>query len=279
MGYIYIIQNNFNNKVYIGQTTKTIEERYKQHLSCKDNSAIHQSMRKHGIENFYVSKIEECPNEKLNEREVYWIKYYNSYKNGYNMTEGGQVNGIVETCKKYWDAHPDERHERAIKAGEGAKIVNQKRIYCLEFNTYYENAKIASSLTNVDYTSICDTACGKASSAGSHPISKEKLHWTYVTEEEYILNNRAKWIRNHPEDKYSCFKKENLVNKPVYCQELNKAFESARSSGYTKVDKVCNGIRKSAGKHSITQEKLHWKYITWKEYYDYLIQRSLNYES
>lgn len=46
-------------------------------------------MRKLGLENFYIEILEECPKEKMNEREKYWISYYNSYKNGYNGTEGG----------------------------------------------------------------------------------------------------------------------------------------------------------------------------------------------
>ena len=132
MGYIYIIKNNFNDKVYIGQTTKTIKERYKQHTLSKDNSAIHKSMRKHGIENFYVLEIEECPNEKLNEREIYWIKYYNSYNVGYNMTKGGQNEGLTEACRNYWNNNPDKRHERAIKAGEGAKKALQNE--CIVLN-------------------------------------------------------------------------------------------------------------------------------------------------
>jgi len=33
--------------------------------------------------------IEECPKEKLDEREIYWIKFYDSYNNGYNLTKGG----------------------------------------------------------------------------------------------------------------------------------------------------------------------------------------------
>ena len=46
-------------------------------------------MRKYGIENFTFSVIEECSQEQLNEREIYWIEYYDTYKNGYNSTLGG----------------------------------------------------------------------------------------------------------------------------------------------------------------------------------------------
>lgn len=51
---------------------------------------IHLAIYKYGLENFSIDIIEECPPEILNEKEKYWIKYYNSYKKGYNATEGGQ---------------------------------------------------------------------------------------------------------------------------------------------------------------------------------------------
>ena len=36
-------------------------------------------MRKYGIDNFSIQKIEEVPDEKLNEREQYWIEHYDSF--------------------------------------------------------------------------------------------------------------------------------------------------------------------------------------------------------
>lgn len=35
--------------------------------------------------------LEEVPRDILNDREIYWISYYNSYNNGYNATEGGTL--------------------------------------------------------------------------------------------------------------------------------------------------------------------------------------------
>lgn len=50
---------------------------------------IYRAMAKHGVENFYVEEIEECNVEDLNEREAYWVEQYDSYRNGYNATFGG----------------------------------------------------------------------------------------------------------------------------------------------------------------------------------------------
>lgn len=96
---IYKFENKINHHVYIGQSVN-ISQRYKDHLQrYKSNfasnneydSAIHCALRKYGLENFSFEIIEECPRDisVLNEREIFWISYYNSYNNGYNETPGG----------------------------------------------------------------------------------------------------------------------------------------------------------------------------------------------
>ena len=59
--------------------------------------AIKKAIRKYGKENFTIELIEEVEVDKLDEREVYWISFYNSYNNGYNCTKGGQ-NGATRKC-------------------------------------------------------------------------------------------------------------------------------------------------------------------------------------
>lgn len=46
-------------------------------------------MNKYGIEHFHIEQIEECDYSIVNEREEYWIEFYNSFNNGYNATTGG----------------------------------------------------------------------------------------------------------------------------------------------------------------------------------------------
>jgi hypothetical protein len=46
-------------------------------------------MKKYGVENFSIEEIECCSAEEASEREIYWIEYYGSFKNGYNATRGG----------------------------------------------------------------------------------------------------------------------------------------------------------------------------------------------
>ena len=94
MGFIYKITNLINGKVYIGQTSRTIKERYKEHKKAfkKKNVALYCAMRKYGINNFKIEQIEKCDNTLLNEREIYWIAKYksNNSKIGYNETNGGE---------------------------------------------------------------------------------------------------------------------------------------------------------------------------------------------
>lgn len=93
MGYIYIIKNTINSKVYIGQTRKTIEARWKEHLSnvFVRDQAIYLAMRKYGSENFYIEELEHVENSNIDERETFYIKKYNSLApNGYNLILTGK---------------------------------------------------------------------------------------------------------------------------------------------------------------------------------------------
>lgn len=110
MGTIYKITNSFNNKVYIGQTRQTLLQRWYEHLWNARNGKdyyLYRAMRKYGMKNFTIEKIEECPNEELNQKEIDYIKKYNSYiPNGYNSTKGGEGNtkyDYNEVIKVYYD--------------------------------------------------------------------------------------------------------------------------------------------------------------------------------
>lgn len=92
---IYKITNTINGKCYIGQSVN-IEKRWIVHKRVYNNPNAHEydyhiyrAFRKYGIEQFKFEVIEECSIADLNQREIYWINYYNSYKDGYNQTSGG----------------------------------------------------------------------------------------------------------------------------------------------------------------------------------------------
>ena len=93
--FIYKATSATTGKVYIGQTTQTLQERISQHNSHayghQYNYHFHNAIRKYGAKDFTYEIIEDGIKsaETLNEREKYWISYYNSYYDGYNSTMGG----------------------------------------------------------------------------------------------------------------------------------------------------------------------------------------------
>jgi len=91
---VYKIENKINSKIYIGQTKKELNQRFFEH--SKSKSLIGRAINKYGIQSFNVSIIDEAESrETLNEKEKYWIGYYDCINpKGYNLTIGGNgVNG------------------------------------------------------------------------------------------------------------------------------------------------------------------------------------------
>lgn len=162
---IYKFENKMNNKVYIGQAFD-LKKRYIKH--CKNMNDIshkedfYQALRKFGWNNFSYEIIEEYfdkPNrEYLNEREIYWISYYNSYYDGYNMTPGGSNGAYVELCK------PIEQYDL-----EG------------NFIAEYESAHAADRATKLGFSSICAVARGDRRHVGY-------FQWKYKEDDKKIKN-------------------------------------------------------------------------------------------
>lgn len=91
---VYLITNLVNNKKYVGITHNTIEHRFDQHIQksrCKRGTWIlHRALRKYGKENFKIELLEDnISKQQITERENYYICFYDTYNNGYNMTLGG----------------------------------------------------------------------------------------------------------------------------------------------------------------------------------------------
>jgi len=103
--YIYKIECLINGRVYIGQTknkTKRLQE-HKRTLEKNEHHSIslQRAWNKYGKKNFSFEIIEECDSSNVDERERYWIKFYNSNNPNY----GGHL----------WN---DERREKYSKMNE-----------------------------------------------------------------------------------------------------------------------------------------------------------------
>lgn len=89
-GYIYKYTSP-SGKSYIGQTTKSLEERAgKKGQGYKKCPLFHKAIEKYGFENFEVEVLAEVPQEQLNEAEIKYIQIFNTHNDGYNAAVGGQ---------------------------------------------------------------------------------------------------------------------------------------------------------------------------------------------
>ena len=117
---IYLITDTTTGMKYVGQTSKTIERRFKQHAQNK-KSLIGKAIKAHGWKNFTLETLEVCDTlESANEREMYYIAKLNTlHPNGLNLTEGGDHGArSEETCRKLSAAAKADGRRPPSQAGK-----------------------------------------------------------------------------------------------------------------------------------------------------------------
>lgn len=92
MGFIYLIRNKVNGKLYVGKTTGTIEARWRGHTRKKAKGCryLHAAINKYGVGAFTVRQLSRVPDEMLSAVERFWIALLGTTKSGYNLREGGE---------------------------------------------------------------------------------------------------------------------------------------------------------------------------------------------
>lgn len=113
MGLIYAYKKiNEDKIVYVGQTTNLYYRRYKHEKYDPTHPQVveyqyplSRAIRKYGLENFELIILEDNiqDNQLLIDREVFWINYYNTYKDGYNQTPGGKAPKYIKFEKEIID--------------------------------------------------------------------------------------------------------------------------------------------------------------------------------
>lgn len=105
-GYIYKVTNQVNGRMYIGQTMRSIDVRWKQHvkdsMAEKDDYYFHRAIRKYKKENFAIELVETISlktlselKSDLNRMERYYINVFDTHNpNGYNGTLGGEGSSV-----------------------------------------------------------------------------------------------------------------------------------------------------------------------------------------
>jgi len=125
---IYQVTSNVHtkNKIYIGKTIRTLKQRQWEHYNSAFNknsqTYFHRALRKYNKNNFKWKTIHQCKNEKeLNETEIYYIDELNSFKNGYNMTPGGDGGAgmlgkkhSLETRKKISEGNKGKKYSKKV---------------------------------------------------------------------------------------------------------------------------------------------------------------------
>jgi len=140
---IYKVHNKLNGKIYIGQTSSDIKQRVCEHLMIGGSPVFHKALKKYGIENFDASVIDTAENrEELNEREKYWIKFYDcKAPNGYNLSDGGSgPTGYIWTEEQKKDHRKDLKGKtyEEIHGEEKARELKEKLSKQSKGKTYEE---------------------------------------------------------------------------------------------------------------------------------------------
>lgn len=179
MSFIYVIRNLINGKVYVGQT-KNLAKRKAAHIyNARKGSQrpLQCSMRKHGIENFIFEMLEECLDDKVDDREHYWISHFNSYDpdHGYNLTHGGKATlGYIftdEAKQHLRDAWRRRRTTEVVCRNECGEVIGR-----------YESASAASRETGLK-------RCRISRALNNHWIKFNGCVWRYEPIRQIVQNS------------------------------------------------------------------------------------------
>lgn len=217
---IYVITNNINNKQYVG-LSKDCWKRWADHFSKSYYSkkeddlkkALYMAMRKYGRENFSFSILEECPEEQLSEREIYWINKLDTYHNGYNETPGGEISG-----------------EKNIHLGEDHGMAKLKESDVIQCRKWYAEGKKSREIWEKYYQDII-----------SYSGFQRMWHgqtWKHIMPETFQNNPR-------PKKKFSDEQiqqvRDMYNNQHMTCAQIYHYFNKEMSR--TTINDICNGKR------------------------------------
>ena len=197
-GTIYLITNKINKKCYVGQTIKTPEYRWRQHIKCSKYEKVkhlplYRAFRKYGVENFTFEVIvQNVPSDLLNDLETNCIEAYDGTK-GYNILKiGNSTRGFKFSKETLLHLSNVRKGKEPINKGKkfpelsGKNSPRSKAVACLNDGLEYESAAAAASYYNLDNSSVIAVCKGKRLTTGS-------LKFSYIVDGVYTTNNRVSY--------------------------------------------------------------------------------------
>ena len=207
---IYKVTNKINGKVYIGQSVD-IGRRWREHMTTKDDIYFHKAIQKYGVENFEWEVIEQCKKKDLDEREIYWIEYYDSFNKGYNCTKGGDGNSGEGNPNWKGGVSSDEDYYRQYSK-QWYEVNKEKR---KEYDKQYREAnKEKKKEYNKQYYE------------GNKGQTKQQMKEYYEKNKEQIKQQAKKYYEAHKEKKKEYYE-VNKEKRKEKVKEYNKQYYEA----------------------------------------------------
>ena len=132
---------------------------------------MYKDIYKYELENFDFSIIEKCSKEELDKKEIYWIKYYNSFYNGYNQTKGGAANfshPMQVTPEKLLNIIYDLKNTNLTTIQLGKKYyVSKDTISSINTGKSWFNEEIDYPIRKNNITKYYCQICGKEITSGN----------------------------------------------------------------------------------------------------------------
>lgn len=126
---IYVIRNKTNSKVYIGQTWDLPHKRFRAHLLERTGECpkLFNALNKYGRKTFYFETLVFCEDQVMADKlECFFIRFFNSLRNGYNTKEGGRggrhsASSKLKMSKAHRGKPKTEEHKAKIGIGNKGK--------------------------------------------------------------------------------------------------------------------------------------------------------------
>ena len=179
VGYVYVHINKINGKAYVGQTKWNPEKRWGENgYKYKKSTLFFRAIQKYGWDNFnHIILYKGCP-AMLDLLEEMYIKKYDSYNNGYNLTSGGLTNRDIsnQTKQKLSEIGKSKKYEDhfhgKVYRNNGNKY-KAKKVRCIETGEIFDSATEAAISKGWCKYSVAQVCRGENKSVYN-------THWEYI---------------------------------------------------------------------------------------------------